>query len=916
MASAVRIVPGAKTVTHGLVVLLCLALGGLPCARLRAAETTAPTSGLRRVLLQLPRRHQMQFAGFYMAKELGFYREAGLDVEIRERVQDTSPVDQVIMGQAEFGVSSLAMESCLHGMPLVALATLSQHSPFILLVPEHAGIRGVDDLVGRTILTPNAALMFELEAMLAAGGITPGEVALASLSPAVDLTSNQAFFCHRCGLPDELEQRGIPFKVFHPRDYGVDIFGELLFTSRNLAQREPGVARAIREASRRGWIYAIHHMDEAVARVQAGYATGADRERLAREARIVRDLVMDDTVSIGFIDPHRWHDGLKALAQRRNQSLDEQRAHDTLFDTFLVARATRGRRILKAALCGTLLTTLLLGGVALVLVRIVRHRTAEITRANLDLRRENEAVKRAETMLKVQHDLALALLDVQSESACLEQVVAACLRFPRVDGCGVLRSVPGGRLLRMQACTGMGPEAAASPVELALDSPCGAGLVRGEPCRLEAGAIAEVFPVWQRDGWKSIALHPVRTDHELIAVLCLGSRGDGADDWADLSGPMAVLLGNTLQRIGCEQAVRESESLLRSASEGSIDGIALLTPDGRYLHVNTRFAAMSGYPVAAMIGRHFSEFVPPEGREDLMRRFARRVRGEQVESEYETLMLRKDGSSLPIRIIVRKILWGGKLLFAVVYRDLSEAKRLERELLHTGEWERIRIGRDLHDTIGQQLAGMAYLIEVLARNLGREKSAFAGEALELATAAGTAHQQLREVVQSLLPLPKGEGLEAGLKRLCDFFSLRQGVACRLSVAEPPLGREIGDVAANHLLCIAREAIANAVRHGNARTIEVSLRRQNDQALITIADDGCGFEVNTARAQGSGLRIMRYRADVLGGSLNIRRREGGGMSVTCAFSLSAGNGPGDRLSAAFGREARNGSPNGKSNGIEA
>jgi signal transduction histidine kinase len=265
-------------------------------------------------------------------------------------------------------------------------------------------------------------------------------------------------------------------------------------------------------------------------------------------------------------------------------------------------------------------------------------------------------------------------------------------------------------------------------------------------------------------------------------------------------------------------------------------------------------------------------------------------------------------------LAVKKVAWYGRTMFTVVYRDLSELKRLEQELLRIAEWEQIRIGQDLHDTIGQQLAGMAYLIEVLARNLDREKSAYAGEARELATAANTAHQQLREVVQSLLPLPEREGLEAGLQRLCDFTSLRQGATCRRSVAEPPLGREIDAVAANHLLCIAKEAIANAVRHGNARNIEVSLRRQNDHGLLSIADDGCGFDVQRAQVRGSGLRIMRYRADILGGKLCLRRREdGGGMVVTCTFSLMRGSGPGDPLTAIAGRTAQNDLWSGDANG---
>lgn len=85
-----------------------------------------------------------------------------------------------------------------------------------------------------------------------------------------------------------------------------------------------------------------------------------------------------------------------------------------------------------------------------------------------------------------------------------------------------------------------------------------------------------------------------------------------------------------------------------------------------------------------------------------------------------------------------------------------------------------------------------------------------------------------------------------------------------------------------LLYIAREAIANAVRHGNARHIEVALRQDGEHGLLSIEDDGTGFDPGTERATGAGLRIMGYRADMLGGRLAVRRRVSGGTAVVCTF----------------------------------
>lgn len=741
--------PLAQTAARSVMALI----GVCACLAQCCPAQDAPSSkDLAQVVLQLPARHRMQFAGFYMAKELGYYREAGLEVEIRERNAEASTVDLVVMGQVEFGLSIIVNEICLHGMPLMALSTVSQYSPFVMVITGASGIHGLEDLRGRTIRSPNAALQFEMQAMLDAVGIAPDDIKLAPLPRGVDDLAGdprgEAIFCHRDGLPVELELRKIPFTVFQPRDFGVDCYGEILFTSSAFAQRKPALVGAFREASQKGWAYAVNHMDEAVALVQAAYAPGTDRERLEREAQIVRELVMHDVTPIGFIHPQRWNACMEAIARLRHLPFNEQRSSGTLFDTAMAARSQRWTRIMRVALAGTLLAVLLLGGVALALARMVRHRTAELAYANREMRRENEVLKRTESQL------------------------------------------------------------------------------------------------------------------------------------------------------------RDSESIFRAVAEGAFDGCAILDTAGRFCYASSRFSLMSEYPEAELVGHHFCEMALPEDRERLLRFFERRKAGEPVKSEYETRFLRRDGKRVvPVILAVRKVMWGGQERFAVVIRDISERKRLEEEMLRIGEWEQIRIGQDLHDTIGQQLAGMAYLIGVLARNLDREKSAHAGEAQELATAADTAHQQLREVVQSLLPMMESEDLEAGLKRLCDFTSLRQGIACQLKVTAVPPNADIGVVASNHLLCIAREAIVNAVRHGNARNIDVALKRNADSGLLEIADDGSGFDVERTRKQGSGLRIMRYRADVIGGRLSIRRREGGGMSVTCEYSLSADGAAGKTLPSDGGLDAR-------------
>jgi len=128
----------------------------------------------------------------------------------------------------------------------------------------------------------------------------------------------------------------------------------------------------------------------------------------------------------------------------------------------------------------------------------------------------------------------------------------------------------------------------------------------------------------------------------------------------------------------------------------------------------------------------------------------------------------------------------------------------------------------------------------------------------------------------------GETLVNGLKRICENAEVRMGVSCELADAS---GEQVVDqMVANHLYCIAQEAVANAVRHGGARKIIITLEMARDFGVLRIDDDGCGFDVDSIRSLGSGLNIMKCRADVLGGGCSVVKRATGGMSVRCAFKM--------------------------------
>ena len=286
---------------RSLPILLLLALLGRPA--------TAEPGRLAPVKLQLKWYHQFQFAGYYAALEKGFYREAGLDVEIREGVPATPSADAVISGEAQYGVSNMdILIQRSRGSNLVALAAIFQHSPDMLMVLEDSGIRVPSDLAGKTLMVvPEAEV--EILSMLREEAVPQETLTLIphTWNPE-DLLSGKmdAMSAYTTNEPILLRNRGIRVTVIHPRNYGIDFYGDCLFTTESEIRRNPGRVRSFLEASIRGWEYALRNPGEIADLILEKYSTRKSRQELLDEAAAMRELIVPDLVPIGFMNPGRW----------------------------------------------------------------------------------------------------------------------------------------------------------------------------------------------------------------------------------------------------------------------------------------------------------------------------------------------------------------------------------------------------------------------------------------------------------------------------------------------------------------------------------------------------------------------------------------------------------------------------------
>lgn len=245
----------------------------------------------------------------------------------------------------------------------------------------------------------------------------------------------------------------------------------------------------------------------------------------------------------------------------------------------------------------------------------------------------------------------------------------------------------------------------------------------------------------------------------------------------------------------------------------------------------------------------------------------------------------KDGEFLEfVPAVVRRALGSleDKKRLAAAEQD---RKRLEQEILEISEREQQRIGRDIHDDLGQQLAGIWCLSRVLESNLTAQASPEACHAAEISTLLKDALALTRSLARGLHPVMlEAGGLAAALEdlqqRCLQMFRVEAYCAC-------PAALDMDKMSVAHLFRIAQEAVTNAIKHGGAKKIEIQVSSNAYSTRLSISDDGNGMTTASLDNKGMGLRIMNYRAAIIGGILAIENNpEHRGITVTCTVPTNA------------------------------
>lgn len=293
---------------RGFIFTLCKWL--LACCCLANASVASASEHIK---LQLKWHHQFQFAGYYAAQQQGFYRDEGLDVEIIEGSKDLPPLQQVLSGRADYSIGdSEILLSRLSGKPVVALAAVFQHSPYVLLSLNERGIYQPEDLIGKRIMMSADQGALQFKAMLMKQHLDIRQMTILPHSWRLqDLIEGKvdAISAYAMDEPIQLQQMGYSPAIISNQVHGVDFYGDILFTTERELATHPERAEAFLRATKKGWAYAFNHkesMADAIASMPGVANRGLTKQTLMQEANLMVPYVLSEVVAWGHMNDERW----------------------------------------------------------------------------------------------------------------------------------------------------------------------------------------------------------------------------------------------------------------------------------------------------------------------------------------------------------------------------------------------------------------------------------------------------------------------------------------------------------------------------------------------------------------------------------------------------------------------------------
>jgi len=553
------------------------------------------------VTLQLKWSHSFEFAGYYAAMEQGYYRDAGLTVNIKELQSGIDPVAEVAEGRAEYGTgnSSLLLERKA-GKPVVVLAAIFQHSPYQLIARQTQSIHDLADK--QLMLEPQAK---ELLAYLNSEGIPPEKISLLEHSyDPQDLISGKVNAISALSIfqPYYLDRANFSYQIYSPRAVGIDFYGDNLFTSAHELKQHPERVKAFRAASMRGWQFAMEHPEELTDLILAKYSQRHPRQYFLFQARQIMSLMHPELVEIGEMNPGRWRHIADTYASIGLLP------HDYPLDGFLYNLPSKfNRNILYAGFSLALLLSTIAGGFSFYILRIKRKLAHSIDSGKLVEQQEHSRSNVLELLANgaaVENILKVIVGSVEQANPGMRCSIALLDRSGNHLLLGAAPSLPD---FFNQAING---------IEIGIGvASCGTSAFTGQRVIVDD---IQSHPYWSayQDITRKARLaacwsEPIHSANgKVLGTFDIYLQHKRKPDEADLQlmANTANMAAIALDRNRSDQALKENEKLMSDILENVSAYIYMKDTQGRYLFANRLMREMFNAPMEEIVGFDDSKF--------------------------------------------------------------------------------------------------------------------------------------------------------------------------------------------------------------------------------------------------------------------------------------------------------------------
>ena len=808
-----------------------------------------------------------QFAGYYSAVEMDLYQEAGLAVRIDLDGAFINPVAEVVEGRAEFGLWNPELLVRRAGdQPIVVLAAIFQHSPMVVLTRRDSGLLTPQDLVGKSILYSPRQGSLEIQAMFLAEGVDPGDldrvVPLARSGGwtdgllAGDYDAVVAFLpLVEARYPDSAEL----FNVISPANYGIDFYGDCLFTSEALLERDPQLVKDFLEASLVGWQFAMAHHAAAAQIIQEKFCSECQVDSLLVEAAVLEKFIRSRQVEIGHMNRGRWQ-AIETVYRRLggyDQVVDLDRF---LYEPGGWESLSPRTRLRQALWLG--LGLFLLIGFGVLTVAFCRWRLRSRLLGELRLQLEPQVggkYRNEEQFGQAILRMGTALWDWNISPSHLN----VSDQFIEITG---------------YAREDVGAHPAS---HLALIHPT------------DRKAVREKFEAY---------LAGTRPDCNLEFRF---QFHDGEYHWVksrvvafwDAEGKPARVVGSFTDISERVRAEEERDRLFNL----SLDLLAVGGFEGFLQQVNPAWVRVLGWSRDDLMADPLLVFIHLEDQELFGNALKRLEEGDLVEDLQCRFRCRDNTykwlswSSFPypehrkVFSVVRDITSQKEAQFQL-RESQKRLRSLNNQLSLVEDRQRRQLAEAIHDGLAQQLFGLRAMVTLL--RYPEKLEDLQKVVTEIFTILDDTMTEARSLSFELFPSELQDlGLQAALDLMAHEFQERTGIRCTVAKQEVE-GPELSeDLRAMAYQCV-RELFLNVKKHAVAAEIKVTLNHMDRYLTVLVADNGQGFELgeegdDRSRKldhEGFGLFSIRERLRSVGGRMLVDSRPGQGCRVYLSFPL--------------------------------